>query len=176
MAETKSVHFSPILEQPSDETINITSDIGLFPEGINFEDTHVTSQSKSAKKYRLPGDHDGEYRAPPRRKIALLVLGFVLLLCIGGVAIYLITRELYNRQEYAYSGNVGKKNAGFSRENTTLQVHTSRLLTPTVINVSSGKCFFTLFVLSCVWTFFKNKNKKMSNPLPNVVRRTIMQQ
>lgn len=142
MAETKSVRFSPILEQPSDETVNISSDIGLFPEGLNFEDADEASLSKSAKKYRPPGNHDDEYRAPSRRKKALLVLGFILLLCIGGVAIYLITRELYNSEGYAYSGNVGKKNAGFPGENTTLQVHTSRLLPPTVINVSPGKCCF----------------------------------
>ena len=150
MAETKSVHFSPILEQPSDETVNISSDIGLFPEGMNFEDAYEASLSKSAKKYRPQGGHHREYSVPSRRKVALLILGFILLLCIGGVAIYLITRELYNSEEYAYSGNVGKKNAGLPGANTTLQVHTSRLLPPTAINASPGKRCFTFFGLFCV--------------------------
>ena len=53
MAETKSIHFSPMLEQPSDETVNITSDIGLFPGGINFEDAHVASRPVEERKKNI---------------------------------------------------------------------------------------------------------------------------
>lgn len=140
MAYVKRVHFSPILEQPSDITSVVGSDIGLFPEGMDFEDAYIASLSKNAKKYRVPTERNGEPREPRTRKIALLTLGFILLLGIGAVAIYLIARELYNKEGHNFSGNVGEKKTGFPEGNSSLNGYTLRLATISTIMPSSGMC------------------------------------
>ena len=93
MAEKKLVHFSPIiLEHVSDDTSLVSgSDIKLLNEGMNLEETSVAGLSENAKKYRVPNEDKSEPRRPRTRKIALLALGFIFLLGIAGVAIYLIT-------------------------------------------------------------------------------------
>ena len=106
MADLKSVSFSPILEQTPDDISVASSNTGSIPEGMNFEDAYIASLSKSAKKYHLPSED--EPRVPRRRKIILLTFGFVLLLAIGGVVIYFVTRELYNKEQQYYSGAVSE--------------------------------------------------------------------
>lgn len=106
MAELKSVSFSPILEQTPDDVSMASSNTGSLPEGMNFEDAYIASLSKSAKKYHLPSED--ERRVPRRRRIVLLAFGFVLLLAIGGVVIYFVTRELYNKEQQLYSGAVSE--------------------------------------------------------------------
>ena len=139
MADTRSVHFSPIIEEVSDETSIVSSDVGLFPEGMNLEDTYIASLSKSAKKYRLPSDQDNEARAPRTRKIALLSMSFIILLAIGvGVAIYLITRELDNKEGHFHSGSLG--DTRIPMENA------SRLVIVSTTNYSSGRFFSYLFL------------------------------
>ena len=108
MAEIKSVTFSPIIEQARDDVSVVSSDTGLFPEGVKFEDAYIGSLSKSARKYQLPTED--KPRVPQRRKIALLTLGFILLLGVGGVVIYLVTRELNNKEQHYFSGAVSKLN------------------------------------------------------------------
>lgn len=110
MAEIKSVTFSPILEHVSDELSVGSSETDLFLDGIKCEDVYIASLSKSARKYLHPDD---EQRVPRGRKIALLTLGFIFLLGIGGVVIYLITRELYNRERHYYSGAGSENRTGF---------------------------------------------------------------
>ena len=111
MAEIKSVTFSPILEQVSDDVSVESSDIGFPPEEMKFEDVYFVSLSSSARKYQIPTEN--EPRVPRRRKIVLLTLGFILLLGIGGVVIYLVTRELYNKGQRIYSGTVSEHKTGF---------------------------------------------------------------
>ena len=138
MADTRSVHFSPIIEQASDETSIVSSDVGLFLEGMNFEDAYTASLSKGAKKYRLSSDQDDEARAPRTRKIALLSISFIILLAIGvGVAIYLITRGLYNKEGHFHIGSLG--DTRIPMENT------SRLVIVSTTNYSSGRFFSYLF-------------------------------
>lgn len=120
MAEIKSVTFSPILEHAPDDVSVVSSDTGLFPEGIKFEDAYIASLSKSARKYQLPTEDAP--REPRRRKIALLTLGFILLLGIGAVVIYLVTRELYNKDQHYYSGAVSELNkTGFASKDTDIK-------------------------------------------------------
>ena len=146
MADTRSVHFSPIIEEVSDETSIVSSDVGLFPEGMNFEDAYMSKSvervrkvRKSAKKYRLPSDQDNEARAPRTRKIALLSMSFIILLAIGvGVAIYLITRELDNKEGHFHSGSLG--DTRIPMENA------SRLVIVSTTNYSSGRFFSYLFL------------------------------
>lgn len=136
MAETKSVTFSPILEQASDEVSVGSSETDLSPDGIKLEEACIASLSKSARKYQLPTED--ERRVLRRRKIALLTLGFILLLGIGGVVIYLVTRELYNREQYYYSGAVSENNTGFASGNTSVKEPTTILGSFNTIQPSSG--------------------------------------
>ena len=136
MAEMKSVTFSPILEQAYDEESVGSSETELFPDGIKCDDASIASLSKSARKYQLPTED--ERRVPRRRKIALLTLGFILLLGIGGVAIYLVTRELYNREQHYYSGAVRESKTGFASGNTSVKESTISVDSSNTIKPSSG--------------------------------------
>ena len=119
MAETKSVTFSPILEQVSDEVSVGSSETDSFSDEMKVEDAYIASLSKSARKYQLPAED--ERIVPPRRKIALLTLGLFLLLGIGGVVIYLVTRQLYNREQHYYSEAVSENKTGFVSGNTSIK-------------------------------------------------------
>lgn len=46
-------------------------------------------------------------------KIVLLIFGFIFFFGIGGVVIYFIIREFYNREWYYYSGVVSENRIGF---------------------------------------------------------------
>lgn len=127
MAEIKSVHFSPILEHAPDDISIPSSDVALFPEGIKFEDAYIASLSKSAKKYQLP--NEDEPRVPQWRKIALMTIGFILLLGIGGVVIYLVTRELYNKEQHSYSGALGG-NRNANLHESTMSVGSFNIIKP----------------------------------------------
>ena len=116
MAERKLVTFSPFLEQVSEEVSIRSSETDLFPDG--WDDVHIASLSKRARKYLHTTDD--EPRVPRGRKIALLTLGFIFLLGIGGVVIYLITRELYNREQHYYSETVSENRTGFVSGNTSI--------------------------------------------------------
>lgn len=140
MAETRSVHFSPILEQASDETSDINSDAGSFSTAMSREEAYVASLSKSAEKYRLPSDDENGTRTPCKRKIALLTLGFIFLLGVGGVAIYFITREIFNRGEQVYSVKSAPKNVGSQLKDTTETIHITPQVTTGTIRSSSGRC------------------------------------
>lgn len=118
MVAIKSVHFSPILEQATDDISTASSDVGLFPNGRKFEDAYIASLSKSAKKYHLPTAD--ERRLSQRRKRTLLALGFILLLGITGIVIYLATRELSNMKPYSYSEAAGEREPKFASRNTSL--------------------------------------------------------
>ena len=148
MAATRSVHFSPILEQPTDETSDINSDVSSFSTATSCEEAYATSLSRSAKKYRLPSDDENETRPPSKRKIALLGLGFILLLGVGGVAIYFITREIFNRGRKVYSAKSAAKNVGFPLENTTVKIHITPQVTMGTIRATLGRCCWILALLS----------------------------
>ena len=135
MAEKKSVTFSPILELASDEVSVGSSETDLFPDRKEFEEAYIASLSKSARKYQAPTED--ERRVPRRRKIALLSLGLILL-GIGGVVIYLVTRALHNRDQHYYSGAVSQNNTGFSSGNTSIKESTITLGSFNSIQPSSG--------------------------------------
>ena len=50
MAETKSVTFSPILEQVSDEVSVGSTETDFLPDETKVEDAYVASLSKSSRK------------------------------------------------------------------------------------------------------------------------------
>ena len=89
---------------------------------MKFEDAYTADLSKSAKKYVLPSED--ERRVPRGRKIALLTLGFILLLGIGGVVIYLVTGELHNREQHYHSGAMNENKTGFASGNTSIKEST----------------------------------------------------
>ncbi|KAL9955829.1 hypothetical protein ACROYT_G037214 [Oculina patagonica] len=136
MAEIKSVTFSPILEHAPDDVSVVSSDTGLVPKEMKFEDAYIASLSKSARKYQLPTEDAP--RAPRRRKIALLTLGFILLLGIGAAVIYLVTRELYNREKHYYSGAVSELNkTGLASKGTHIKGATKSVWSFNTIKPSS---------------------------------------
>lgn len=137
MVEIKSVTFSPILEHVSDEVSVGSSETGLFPDGIKCEDVYIAGLSNSAGKYQHPDDEPREVLR--RRKIALLTLGFIFLLGIGGVVIYLVTRELYNRERHYYSGAVSENRTGlFVSGNTSTKESMISAASFNTIKSSSG--------------------------------------
>lgn len=136
MAKAKSVTFSPILELASDEVSVGSSETDLFPSGMKFEDAYTAGLSKSAKKYDLPTED--ERRVPRGRKIALLTLGFILLLGIGGVVIYLVTGELHNREQHYHSGAMNENKTGFASGNTSKKESTISVGSFNIIKPSSG--------------------------------------
>ena len=123
MAEKKSVHFSNILEQTLDGSSIASSEVDAISftlGGMDFEE--VASLSRSAQKYRVPAaDSDDPSTRPRRRKVGLLMLGFMFLFGIGGLSIYFITRELSNRESTSNSKKVGDKEKGVSAKKTVLQ-------------------------------------------------------
>ena len=135
MAEIKSVTFSPILEHVLDEVSVGCSETDLFSDGIKCEDTYIASLSKSARKYQHPEDKP---RVPRWRKITLLTLGFIFLLGIGGVVIYLVTRELYNRELHYYSRAVSENRTGFVSENSSINESMTSVGSFNTIKSSSG--------------------------------------
>jgi len=136
MAMKKSVTFSHILELASDEVSVGSSETDLFPSVMKFEDAYTAGLSKSAKKYELPTED--ERRVSRGRKIALLTLGFILLLGIGGVVIYLVTRELHNREQHYHSGAMNENKTEFASGNTSIKESTISLGSFNIIKPSSG--------------------------------------
>jgi len=136
MAMKKSVTFSHILELASDEVSVGSSETDLFPSVMKFEDAYTAGLSKSAKKYELPTED--ERRVSRGRKIALLTLGFILLLGIGGVVIYLVTRELHNREQHYRSGAMNENKTEFASGNTSIKESTISLGSFNIIKPSSG--------------------------------------
>lgn len=136
MVMKKSVTFSHILELASDEVSVGSSETDFFTSVMKFEDAYTAGLSKSAKKYELPTED--ERRVPRGRKIALLTLGFILLLGIGGVVIYLVTRELHNREQHYHSGAMNENKTEFASGNTSIKESTISLGSFNIIKPSSG--------------------------------------
>lgn len=152
MAEKKSVHFSSILEETLNGSSTASSEVDAISftlGGMDFEEVHIASLSRSAQKYRVPAaDTDEQRTRPRRRKVSLLTFGFIFLLGIGGLSIYFITRQLSNRERNSNSKKVGDKETGVLAENTVLQGNFSLSPQATRIRNSSwrGKCYS---LLSC---------------------------
>ncbi|KAK2565458.1 hypothetical protein P5673_010521 [Acropora cervicornis] len=127
--QTRSVRFSPIEDEACDESSNVGSELNLVPEGITLEEVYVGGLFENEKNRHLSKDGaKAIQRGLRRHKRAVLSLGFVLLLGVGCVAIYLIVMELYNQGNTPYSRQLGLKNSAPTTESTTIEISTSPLI------------------------------------------------
>lgn len=137
--QTRSVHFSPIEEKACDETSNVGSELNLVPEGITLEEVYVGSLFENGKNLRLSNKGGKPIaRGLRRHKRALLSLGFVLLLGVGCVAIYLIVMELYNQGNTPYSRQLGLKNSAPTAEAAATEISISPLTSDKTVQSIKG--------------------------------------
>ncbi|XP_068717465.1 serine-rich adhesin for platelets-like [Montipora capricornis] len=143
MKKTKSVRFSSIEHEACEETSYVGSDISLVPEGITSEEVYVGNLFEHTKVYRCPTDGDDARRVSRKRKIAQLTVGFLLLLGVGGLAIYLISKELYNQGHQTYGRQLDPDKVVLAAEfptklNTTVAVNTSLAVSEKTIQSFTG--------------------------------------
>ena len=109
------------------------SDISLVPEGITSEEVYVGNLFEDTKGYRCPTDGDDARRGSCKRKIAQLTVGFLLLLGVEVLAIYLIS---YGRQ--LDPGKVVLAAEFQTKLNTTVAVNTSLAVSEKTIQSFTG--------------------------------------
>lgn len=137
--QTRSVRFSPIEDEACDESSNVGSELNLVPEGITLEEVYVGGLFENEKKRHLSKEGaKAIQRGLRRHKRAVLSLGFVLLLGVGCVAIYLIVMELYNQGNTPYSRQLGLKNSAPTTESTTMEISTSLLISDKTVQSIKG--------------------------------------
>ena len=144
--QTRSVRFSLIEDEACNVTSNVGSELNLVPEGITLEEVYVGSLFENEKKHRLSKDGGKPIQRGLRRhKRALFSLGFLLLLGVGCVAIYLIVMELYNQGNTPYSRQLGLENPAPIAESTTLEISTPPLISDKTFQSIKGDILIVFY-------------------------------
>lgn len=144
--QTRSVRFSPIEDEACDESSNVGSEFNLVLEGITLEEVYVGSLFENEKKHHLSKEGaKAIQRGLRRHKRAVLSLGFMLLLGVGCVAIYLIVMELYNHGYTPYSRQLGLKNSAPTAESTTIEISTSPLISDKIVQSIKGNILIVFY-------------------------------
>lgn len=144
--QTRSVRFSPIEDEACDESSNVGSEFNLVLEGITLEEVYVGSLFENEKKHHLSKEGaKAIQRGLRRHKRAVLSLGFVLLLGVGCVAIYLTVMELYNHGYTPYSRQLGLKNSAPTAESTTIEISTSPLISDKIVQSIKGNILIVFY-------------------------------